>query len=258
MNRPPFPTTLSAKRTRRQGQNLTSLAPGSRAAVLLPVIPRIPQSQSWILVKRTDVSGEGGQNFILHHFLLEVLHPPRRPNRGKRIPLVNRDARRHRKINHQNGRERPHFSGFQPPKKFWGSLPPTLPQSRMCERPEGALGERVIACAVHLSVHLYVHSATGVSHSVLKLSFNPVSASRTSSKHRVGLERPPLRCHRTGGGRSSPTDVHHYNAYYRTMRGCTESRMTASIAGPQEGEPRNASPESTTETNSKCDDSGPR
>jgi integrase/recombinase XerD len=61
MNRPPLPTTLSAKRTRRPGQNLTSHAPGPRGAVLLPVIPKIPQSQSWILVKRTDVSGEGGR-----------------------------------------------------------------------------------------------------------------------------------------------------------------------------------------------------
>jgi hypothetical protein len=25
---------------------------------------------------------------------------------------------------HKIGRERPHFFGFQPPKKFWGSLPP--------------------------------------------------------------------------------------------------------------------------------------
>jgi hypothetical protein len=30
-------------------------------------------------VKRTDVSGEGGTNFILDGFLLEVLHPPHRP-----------------------------------------------------------------------------------------------------------------------------------------------------------------------------------
>jgi hypothetical protein len=78
------------------------------------------------LVKRTDVSGEGGRNFILHHFLLEVLHPPHRPNRGNKIQLVNRDARKHREINHQNGRERPHFSGFNPPKKFSRSLPPVL------------------------------------------------------------------------------------------------------------------------------------
>jgi hypothetical protein len=51
MNRPPLPTTPSAKRTRRPGQNLASLAPGPRGAVLLPVIPKISQSHSWILVK---------------------------------------------------------------------------------------------------------------------------------------------------------------------------------------------------------------
>ena len=124
MNRPPLPPNPSAKRTRRPGQNLTSLAPGPRGAVLLPVIPKIPQSPSWILVKRKDVCGEGGKNFTLHGFLLEVLHPHHRPNQGKQIQLVNREARKHRKINHQNGRERPHFFGFQPPKKFLGSLQP--------------------------------------------------------------------------------------------------------------------------------------
>jgi hypothetical protein len=126
MNRPPSPATLSAKRTRRPGQNLRSLAPGPRGAVLLPVIPKIPQSQSWILVKRTDVPGEGGKNFTLHHFLLEVLHRPYRPNRGNQIQLANCDARKHRKIKHQNGRERPHFLAFNPPKKFSRSLPPVL------------------------------------------------------------------------------------------------------------------------------------
>ena len=100
MNRPPLPTNPSAKCTRRPEQNLVSLAPGPIGAVLLPVIPKIPQSQSWILVKRTDVSGEGGKNFILHRFLLEFLHPPHRPNRGKQIQLVSRDAKKRRKINH--------------------------------------------------------------------------------------------------------------------------------------------------------------
>jgi hypothetical protein len=60
MNRPPLPTTSSTKPTRRPGQNLASLAPGPRGAVLFPVTPKIPQSQSWILVKCTDVSREGG------------------------------------------------------------------------------------------------------------------------------------------------------------------------------------------------------
>lgn len=126
MNRPPLPATPSAKRTRRPGQNLVSLAPGPRGAVLLPVIPQIARSESCILVKRTDVSGGVGKNLILHDFLLEVLHPPHWPYRGKQIQLVNRDARKCREINHQNGRERPHFSGFNPPKKFSRSLPPVL------------------------------------------------------------------------------------------------------------------------------------
>src|SRR5258708_8203876 len=132
MNSPPLPTNPSTKCTRRPEENLTSLAPGLRGAVLLPVIPKIPESQSWILVKRTDVFGERGKNFILHHFLLEVLHPPHRPNRGKQIQLVNRDARKHRKINHQNGRE------------------------QLCR----TSGEPVIAYAVHPAVLLRVHLTT--------------------------------------------------------------------------------------------------
>ena len=32
--------------------------------------------------------------------------------------------KKQRRENHKNGRERPHFLGFQPPKKFLGSLPP--------------------------------------------------------------------------------------------------------------------------------------
>jgi hypothetical protein len=124
MKRPPSPANPSTKRTRRPGQNLACLAPGPRGAVLFPVIPKIPPSQSWILVKRTDVTGEGGKSFILLCFLHEVLHPPHRPNRGKQIQLVNCDARKHREIKHQNGRERPYFFGFQPPKKFLRSLPP--------------------------------------------------------------------------------------------------------------------------------------
>jgi len=144
MNRPPLPTTLPAKRTRRPGQNLTSLAPGPRGAVLLPVISEIPQSQIWILVKRTDFSGEGGKNFILHHVLLEVLHPPHRPNRRMQIQLVNRDARKRRKIKHQNGREGgdPTFSTSNRPKSFggrsrpfWVSATSSLRQKRLKPHP---------------------------------------------------------------------------------------------------------------------------
>ena len=236
MNRPPLPTTLPAKRTRRPGQNLTSLAPGPRGALLLPVIPKIPQSQLWIMVKRTDVSGEGGKNFILHHFLLEVLHPPHRPNRGKQIQLVNRDAKKRRKLKDQNGRERPHFFGLHPPKKFSGSLPPVLFQPRICEQPDAASGERGIACAVHLSVQLYVYSATGC------IAFSPNGFAQSSECLAHIAKTPslagstPLRRHRNRSGRSSPIEIHYYKACRRTMRGSTQSRMTACISGPQEGE----------------------
>jgi len=33
--------------------------------------------------------------------------------------------RKQQRENYKNGRERPHFFGFQPPKKFVGSLPPS-------------------------------------------------------------------------------------------------------------------------------------
>lgn len=126
MNRPPLPANCSAKRTRRPEQNLVSLAPGSRGAVLPPVIPQIPQSESWILVKPKDVSGEGGKDFILHRFLLEVLHPPHRPNRGEKIQLLNHDTRKYREISHQNGRERPRKFRAQPPKMLFRVAPALL------------------------------------------------------------------------------------------------------------------------------------
>jgi hypothetical protein len=124
MARAPLPTTLTARCTPRPGQNMTSLGPGSGRVVLLPVIPTISESQSRILVKRTDVCGESGKNFILQHVLLQALHPSDRPNRENQIQLVSHDAGKRRKINYQNGRERPHFSGFNPPKKSSRSLPP--------------------------------------------------------------------------------------------------------------------------------------
>lgn len=54
-------------------------------------------------------------------FTLWQTHVPER--KGKKNPR-RRNARR-KKI--QIGRERPHFLGFQPPKKFLGSLPPWAP-----------------------------------------------------------------------------------------------------------------------------------
>ena len=39
--------------------------------------------------------------------------------------LQNLKSEKQQAENYKNGRERPHFSGFQPPKKFLGSLPPS-------------------------------------------------------------------------------------------------------------------------------------
>ena len=175
MNRPPLPATPSAKRTRRPGQNLACLAPGHREAVLLSVIPKIPQSQWWILVKRTDVPVKvvrisSCTAFFSKSFTLLIgeTEENKSPKRAGATPLFRLSAA----------------------QRVFGSLPPVFFQSRMCEEPDGASGERVIACAVHLMVHRYVHSPTGVSLSVLTVSLDPMSALRTSPKHRVGLERP--------------------------------------------------------------------
>ena len=45
--------------------------------------------------------------------------------KGKEKKSARRKNARRKKF--QSGRERPHFSGFQPPKKFLGSLPPWAP-----------------------------------------------------------------------------------------------------------------------------------
>ena len=129
MNRPPLPATLSAKRTRRPEQNLTSLAPGPRGAVLLPVVPMIPQSQSWISAKCTDVPVKvvriSSCTSIFTFVFTLCARDPRKRNRLQSPPLKSA-----REQIHQNGRERPHFSGFNPPKKFPRSLPPVSSQTR--------------------------------------------------------------------------------------------------------------------------------
>jgi hypothetical protein len=135
----------------------------------------------------------------------KVLHPPHRPNRGNKIQLVNCDARKHREIKHQNGRERPHFFGFQPPKKFLGSLPPVLARSRMREQLCRTSSEPVIAYDVHPGVHLRVHTAARC------ITVKPKRFARYSGWFTHSAKAPswagatPLRCLRNRGGRSSPT-----------------------------------------------------
>src|SRR5260370_41275304 len=68
--------------------------------------------------------GAEGKDYTLHLRLHLFLHPV-----APGIPLRRVGCRTQRKQEspwkkHQNGRERPHFFGLQPPKKFVASLPP--------------------------------------------------------------------------------------------------------------------------------------
>jgi hypothetical protein len=150
MNRPPLPAALSAKRTRRPEQNLPSLAPGPRGVVLLPVIPKIPQSESWIWVKPTYVPVKVVRiSSCTSIFSFAFTLSPR--NLWERNGLQSPPLKSAREKIHQNGWERPHFFGLQPPKKFLGSLPPVLFRSRMHEQLCRAEGEPVVENAVHPS-----------------------------------------------------------------------------------------------------------
>src|SRR6267143_723423 len=69
--------------------------------------------------------GAEGKDYTLHLRLHLFLHPV-----AQAISLRRVGWRRQRKQEspwkkHRIGRERPHFFGFQPPKKFMGSLPPS-------------------------------------------------------------------------------------------------------------------------------------
>jgi hypothetical protein len=54
-------------------------------------------------------------------------HTPRKVNL-----MPEAKPKKQRPENYQNGRERPHFFGFQPPKKFVGSLPPSSTRHDSC------------------------------------------------------------------------------------------------------------------------------
>ncbi len=74
--------------------------------------------------------GEGDRHDALHFFSLSLSSPCRE---AKSLSDRGTETLRREKVRwtkHQIGRERPHFFGFQPPKKFVGSLPPSARWSR--------------------------------------------------------------------------------------------------------------------------------
>jgi len=80
---------------------------------------------------------------------------------------------RHRK-KHQNGRERPHFFGFQPPKKFVGSLPPLARWLR-------ASCAEVKNRAKHLVMHSVLSPATEQEGTNVALLKTPLKRPRTTT-----------------------------------------------------------------------------
>jgi hypothetical protein len=73
--------------------------------------------------KNQEKIGEEGKSDTLQPLLYQGLHLV-----AVHLPERNGDARaeiqKQRRENYKNGRERPHFLGFKPPKKFLESLPP--------------------------------------------------------------------------------------------------------------------------------------
>src|SRR5271156_6236692 len=68
--------------------------------------------------------GEECKIFTLQPRLHQGLHPLAADG-PEREEHTEQEFQKQRPENYQNGRERPHFFGFQPPKKFRGSLPPS-------------------------------------------------------------------------------------------------------------------------------------
>ena len=83
---------------------------------------------------------EEGTEYRLQGCLLAVLHPVAPAMSLVRTRKRKRAGRKSPRKKHQIGRERPHFFGFQPPKKFVGSLPPTRPRSCRMFFSESQLG----------------------------------------------------------------------------------------------------------------------
>jgi hypothetical protein len=100
---------VSVHRLLASGSNIDAFA-YSRADKSCPAV-RFP----W-------VRGEECKNFTLQRYLHQGLHLL--PVEGfERKEHPNREIQNQRCANWQNGRERPHFFGFQPPKKFHGVAP---------------------------------------------------------------------------------------------------------------------------------------
>jgi hypothetical protein len=78
----------------------------------------------WFLARIPRGKSEECKDYTLQVRLLEVLQPAARAISFEAWEITKRCKGKSPWKKHQNRRERPHFFGFQPPKKFVGSLPP--------------------------------------------------------------------------------------------------------------------------------------
>src|SRR5580693_10024248 len=76
------------------------------------------------LSRNLKEKGAEGKDYTLHLRLHQFLHPVAQAISLRRVGCRTQRKQESPWKKHQNGRERPHFFGFQPPKKFVGSLPP--------------------------------------------------------------------------------------------------------------------------------------
>src|SRR5271170_6825745 len=83
-----------------------------------------------VLSRNLRKKGAEGKDYTLHLRLHRFLHPVAPAISLRRVGCRTQRKQESPWKKHQNGRERPHFFGFQPPKKFVGSLPPCGTVSR--------------------------------------------------------------------------------------------------------------------------------
>jgi hypothetical protein len=190
MTQPPSPAITTTMRPCRPEGNLTPNAQGVSGAVPLPAFS--------LLQKEAQLSRESGHpgcfvKNVRNSFCTLVCTSFFTLARSiwlieKQVEIS--DSERAGKKITKTGGSDPTFSAFSRPKSSWGRSRP------FCFNP-GCVNSRMVL-QVNASSHALFTLAftsrftlqSGVSLSVLTVSLNPVSASRTSPKHRVVLERP--------------------------------------------------------------------
>ena len=189
MNSPPSPTDKSTKCAHRLEQSLTCLAPGVSGAALPPVHRQLRRSEPGFWGNESDVAVKVVEISSCTSFFTSFFTLPLCNLRGSN-QLQMRPPRNVPEKIHQNGRERPHFFGSEPPKKFLRSLPPVSSRNPGCTRfsndaVNAALREQIttaftFACTPRFSTNrLWRKTSSRSAHGL-----------DTSPKHCSGLERP--------------------------------------------------------------------